>query len=799
MKKLYIIFYFWCTWTVVAQAQTKRLVGVVIDSLSKQPLPYASVQLSNAAGQQATTTDMNGGYAFKKLSAGQYDIALTYIGYTNKKTTITISEADAETTAPKIALSLSNINLKEVKVKAMKPFLVQEADKTIVNVAESVLANAGSIAEVLKYAPSVQISEDGISIRNKPAIILIDGRPANVNGESLEGILNGLPSQSIEKIELISNPSAKYDATGKAVINIRTLKMKNLGTNGNWVAGVGTGVLPRYNGGLLLNYKAEKFAVVANYNYQFTQQYMRLLSQRAVKNVLATALEDQEYESRKRDIHFAKLGFDYFVSPQTTIGFLVQADVNGRNKTTDATTKISNGGRLDSVITIYAKGQAIYQNFNSNAFFRHAFKQKGREMTIDADYGYYNTDYAETTSNVFRNAAQTANYRPNLTVNFPWLQPIRIRSLRGNYIQPYKKGTVDAGFQLRHTEVETDYKYQQQIDNKLTTDPKKSFVYRYTESVNAAYINYAAKQKKIDYQMGLRLEDSYAEGINTTTNLPNKQQYLQLFPSFSFQFTPSDTNQFLISYARKIARPSYSNFNDQIVYWNPYRIDIGNPTLRPALSHSVELNYTYKQTWGLAASYLVVYNYHIGVPILRNNILVFQTQNMPQYEQMSIELNYNKSITKFWRTMTGIAEYHFRNQLGNTEGLSFRSGNSIYTYTNNFFTLKNDWRIDVMASYVGPQVLGMYTLSPFISSSLAIQKPFFDKKGNLRISLSDVFNTLVVEQAFNTSFQDGFRNRKSETRFLQMAFTYKFGNTNVRVKDRKNGIDTESNRINSSQ
>jgi len=236
-------------------AQTYRLTGNIVDSLSKQPLPYTTVQLSGAYRQQTTATDFNGNYTFKKLDTGTYQLNITYLGYQNKTTQITINEGD--TTAPTIALSLTYINLKEVKVKASKPLFVNESGKIIVNVAESVMANAGTVIDVLRYAPSLQINENSLSLRGKEAIVLIDGRQTNVSGESLEAILNALPSQSIEKIELISNPGAKYDATGKAVINIRTLKMKNLGTTGNWTAGVGMGRLPRYNGGLLLNYKSQ--------------------------------------------------------------------------------------------------------------------------------------------------------------------------------------------------------------------------------------------------------------------------------------------------------------------------------------------------------------------------------------------------------------------------------------------------------------------------------------------------------------------------------------------------------------
>lgn len=779
------------------QAQTYRLTGSVIDSLSKQPLPYTNLQLKGQNIQQSSTTDVNGNYTFKKLPTGQFQLEVSYVGYRNKALVVNIQTQDV--VAPKIALSLANINLKEVKVRASKPLFTEESGKTIVNVSESVMANAGTIVDVLKYAPSLIVNENSISIRGKEAIILIDGRQTNVSGESLEGILNSMPSNSIEKIEIISNPSAKYDATGKAVINIRTLKMKNLGTTGTWTAGLGTGRLPRYNGGLLLNYKGQKLSLMGNYTYQFTQQYYNLEATRSLKNALATSFLDTDFDNRKRTIQFLKLGLDYSITSQTTVGMLFQADQNTRGRDANGATEISNQARLDSIITLQTQGNARYQNLNANLFFKHSFKQKGRELAIDADYGYYHTNFQESINNQFFNATRLLAYRPALEVNIPWTQPIQIQSLRGTYLHPTKKGNIESGFQLRHTKVNTDFKYQQQTDNQWIADPQKSFVYDYTETVNAAYVNYSAKEKKWNYQLGLRLEDSHAQGQTQNSTKANQQDYLQLFPSASFQYTPSDTNQFSVSYSRKITRPSYSNLNDQITYVNPYRQVIGNPLLKPSIATNIELSYLFKQTWSFVLSYNGAIDDQTSVYFLKNNVGVLQIVNKPKEELLSIDVSYRKSINKRWRTVTGLNMFQIRNQLGGIEGIGSRIGNGLYAYTNNFFTFNNGWRADLIASYVSHQTLGIYIISPFIQTNISVQKSVFNKKGEFRFSLSDILNTYYVGQDYNTVNQQGFNRRKPETRYLQLTFNYKFGNNNVKVKDRKVGIDKESSRIDKNQ
>ncbi|WP_028524381.1 TonB-dependent receptor domain-containing protein [Runella limosa] len=799
MKPLYLLFSLLSIYhSSISQNKSKKINGIVLDSLSNQPLPHATIQLTTINEKLYTTSDINGKYTFKKLTQGDYEITGNYVGYRSKKIQITLGETD-EITVPTIALSLENINLKEVKVRALKPLFTEESGKTIVNVAESVMANAGTIVDVLKYAPSLIVNENSISIRGKEAIVLIDGRQTNVSGESLEGILNAMPSNSIEKIELISNPGAKYDATGKAVINIRTLKMKNLGTTGTWTAGVGTGRLPRYNGGLLLNHKGQKLSFTGNYTHQFIQQYFNLEATRTLKNPLATSFLDTDFDNRKRTIQFLKLSLDYNITSQTTIGVLLQADQNIRGRNANGATEISNQARLDSVITLQTKGNVRYQNLNANLFFKHSFKQKGRDLAIDADYGYYHTDFQETINNQFFNATRLLTYRPALEVNLPWTQPIQIQSLRGTYVHPTQKGSLESGFQLRHTKVNTDFKYQQQTDNQWAADPKKSFVYDYTETVNAVYVNYTAKIKKLDYQLGIRLEDSYAEGQTQNSTKANQQNYLQLFPSASLQYNPSALNQFSVSYSRKITRPSYSNLNDQIIYTNPYRVTIGNPLLRPTLTTNIELSYLYNKTWSFILSYSGVIDDQTSVYFLRNNVGVIQVVNKPKEELFSLDVSYRKSINDRWRTVSGLNLFQIRNQLGGIEGIGNRNGNGLYAYTNNFFTFNNGWRADFTASYVSPQTLGIYVISPFVQTNISIQKSVFHKNGEIRLSLSDIFNTFYVGQDYDTNVQKGFNKRKAETRFLLFYLNYKFGNKNVKVKERKMGIDKEVSRIDKNQ
>jgi iron complex outermembrane recepter protein len=798
MNKSYIITILLAILSVIVKAQheSTRISGIVIDSLSKQPLPYANIQAIKESTQYSAITDSKGNYSFSKIPLGEYTIMINYVGYVTKKSFVSISAQQTTINVNPIALQLDNINLKQVTVKAMRPFIEQNMDKMMLNVAESIMANSGSSLDVLRRAPSVQISdhEGIISFRGKKVMIMVDGKLTQLTGEGLESFLSSVPSNSIDKIELISNPSAKYEASGLAIINIKTLKMRSMGINGNYNLGIGTGVYARYNAGGLINYRKNKFSLFANYNYQFNKQYYHLNSSR----VLGTSkfFNDAENDIRSRNLQYYKAMLDYEITPKSSIGLIFQGDKNDRFRGVTSMTHIGFASRVDSTISMYSDGDAVFDNWNANLFYKHRFDNKGKELAVDIDYGEYRTDWQEKIMNQYFNNENNNPYRAPIFLNIPWLQQNDIRSFKADYTHPMRKVTLETGLQSRLTSMEMDFSYQTLVSNQWTKDQSKSNLFNYSENVNAAYANISGKYLQWNYQVGLRTEQTIVTVQNLGINTSNKQNYWQVFPSASIQKDILDKKRLNISYTRRISRPSYGELNGQLFYWNQYRQTVGNPYLQPTIINSIETGLAISKSLTSSVSYRWSKNTTILQPILlSNNVTLYRSQNVKGSEAITWDNVYNKALTSWWTTSSGLQVIYTKNNFGEVANLISNQIVSGYAYTNHYFNTKKGLKFEILAYYLPKQVFGTYILEPRSKVDIGVQKNILGKNGDIRLSVSDVFDMFVSQYTFASTVQVS-ETIKPETRFIRLTFTYKFGNSNVKIKERKLGLESESSRIN---
>lgn len=802
MRLLLLLISIHTSLTFYGQTLRGQITGTIVDSLTKQVMPFANVSLQQKDNKSMINilADREGNFNFKKVNVNKYNLVVSYIGYKSKFVEINIDSENLNFDLKRIEISLENINLNEITIKATKPFIQQEIDKVVLNVSGSFMANVGNALDILKRAPSVRIDEKGdISLKNKNVVIFIDGRRNNVTGESLENVLNSLASQGIDNIELISNPGAKYDASGAAIINIRTLKMKNLGNAGTFTAGVGMGILPRYNTGLLFNHKKEKWYFNGNYNYQYTNQYNNDPNRREFKenNIITRIFDDNDHELRVRRIHFYKGSFDYFVNAKTTVGAIIQGDATSRNRTAEATSKIGFSiNNPDSVLKSSNNARHTYKNWNTNLNFKHQFDKKGRELVIEADYGNYQTSGVDNVTNQFYKQSSSETYRLPLILNMPIFQKVNIKSIKADYTQPTKSGTLSVGGQLRKAVSEIDFKFEQKLDNTFSIDNKRSFVYNYIEEVNAAYINYDGKHKKFSYQLGVRSEQTKAEGTgNTSTSVV--RNYWQLFPSIAVQYPISTKNKFSTSYSQKITRPEFMQMSDILWYQNLYFYKQGNPFLKPVITHTFELSLLHNQIWNFNLSYTSRKNGLAMIPKQEGDITIYQIQNTQYLSILMLDVSYTKQITKWWNAtlnvQNGVIDNQF-NTLGKTRNAAFFG----YYFTQNTFSLNKSVKFDISGYYIPVQAIGPYALQPISKVDMGLQKTI-NKRAELRLGITDVFDSYKLIYLVSSPNFSGLWGFKPETRFIRLNFSYKFGNNNVKLRDKKIGIEKEINRLNTNK
>jgi len=785
----------------VAAAATGTLTGTVADSLSHQGLAFATVILRPVAASQAalsTMTTESGAYRFEHVPAGNYLLQVQYVGYKASAPVATAVGAAATTAAP-VALAADRQLLGGVTVTATKSFIEQRADKLVLNVAASPIAAGGTAADVLGRAPGVLEQGSGYVLRGKAVTVLLDGKPTNLSGEELKNLLGTMPGSALDKVEVIANPSAKYDAQGSAVINIITTKSKKFGTNGVATAGVGAGTYGRANAGLSLNHRTAKLNVYGGYDRLDNQVYSNTTSQRFAEG----ELEIREYGHEVRASHnnSGKLGFDYDLSKNTSVGVLLKGAYNTRTR------EGSNLARLNSACTgsmlqasnVATVGTASFLSPSVNVYFKTKLDTLGKELRLNADYFGYDK--------AWRNTYTTRSFDANMTENAPAAllrdnSPANnsVRSVSADYSQPLYEGTLEAGLKTTFTTTDNDIQWEQaDAGQPWTNDAGKTNHFIYRENINAAYGTFARPVGKVQLQLGLRAEQTNTEGTSLTTGQRTTRSYLNFFPSLSAQYAKSEKVQLGFAYTRKIDRFRFGIVNPFVTYISQYRYAQGNPNINPSYSHNFEFTHTYNNLLSTSLSY----GHHTSVLMETyqkddaTQVVVNSYQNFRSAETLDASTTLMKALlNNKWNTTTtlGVSFAKINPQSG-TAGLSIAKP-SAYVSSNHTLTVAKGLKAEVSAMYMSPMTFGGLAFQSRFSTSFGVSKSVLKDAGTLTLNVTDPFNTQqsryqVLANGINSVHVD-----KAESRFVKLNFSYKFGNKNVKASQRRStGIEAERTRM----
>ena len=794
-----LLFILLCGWVLSTYAQANResLYGQVTDSLSKQALPHATIQLqgiTDTAFRHSTLTDAAGKFVFTEVPQGVYALQVQYIGYkTYIRDSLRIVPGHIQEPL-QIVLPLAGKSLSSVTVTASKPYIEIEADKLVLNIASSPVAAGSNGYDVLAAAPGITEDNNALQFRGKPVTVLINGRPSHLSGEALKQMLSGMPANSIEKIELISNPSARYDAQGGAVVNIRLAKNKNYGTNGTLTAGAGTGRYGRYNGGISLNNRYKNRNLYGSYNYNHSTVYQENRTDRILPS--ATIQED-EYGLRYRDNHSYQLGLDYDINKKNFLGILIKGYVNDQRRRVENGTFYDHTNLADSSSAVFTKGNARYASPSVNVFYRSVLNNKGKEISVNADYFSYKKSW---------NSHFTTRYYDEEGVEYtdPYLlkdhspSDIDVWAFSADYIHPSKIGKWETGIKstLSTTDNNTEWHFRDGANWKTDFGKTNHFIYK--ETIHAGYLQYSKMWKqKYQLQAGLRAEYTVAEGNSVSQQLVNRNSYWNLFPTVSFLYMQSASKQWMAAYRKSINRYGFDFVNPAILYQSQYSYLQGNPYLRPQLDHSVELMFIYKYQWIAALNYM--HSRQALAPVYRSdgNLLISSYDNLGQYNIATLTLTLNKTIGKIWTTVTTLGEFYIDIQTKGQEN-STRAF-STYLNTKNTIRLPKKFTFEVSAMYRSAFASGIFKVNDFFYVNSGVSKSLWNGKASLALNVSDIFNTRRFENTVQNYQQvQGTFINKPETRFVNLVFTLHFGNKNVKAgKQRKTGIEDIKARTNS--
>lgn len=586
-------------------ANRGKIIASIINE-QQLPLEGATIDLLRSKDSslvKIAITDKTGLAEFENISFNTYLVRVSMINYSRYfSVPFTLSVDQTLIQLPKISLQAkSATELKEITVTAKKPFIQKLTDRIAVNVDNSVV-NAGSSAfEVLERAPGVLIDpNDNISLRGRQGvIIMIDGKITPMSGSDLVNFLRGLPSNSIERIDIITNPSVKYDAAGNSgIIDIRMKKDQRLGANGTFTAGLGQGVYPKANTGATFNYRNKKVNVFGSYNYAYREGLNHLFLKREFfKNGVYDGAYDQDnFMKFPFNSHTTRVGADFFPNKKTIWGFVLNGSFNHFTRTNDnRSIVLDQSKQAASQFNTATTEKNRFNNVLGNINFKHTFDSTGKEITADADYGVYNNRSISNFITGFYSMTGT-QIKPTYKLNGNQEGKITIATLKADYVHPLKNQVrLEAGFKTSFVETDNDVVFYDKSNSTPVYDSSKSNHFNYKENNHAVYMNWNKDSKKWSLMAGLRAELTNLEGLQSVGNIGFDSSYLQLFPSMFVNYKITENKTVGVSVSRRIDRPNYSQLNPFRFFLDPSTYSSGNPALKPQLTWSYELSYTVKQ------------------------------------------------------------------------------------------------------------------------------------------------------------------------------------------------------------
>jgi outer membrane receptor protein involved in Fe transport len=660
--------------------------------------------------------------------------------------------------------------------------------------------------EVLEKSPGVSVDRDGnISLKGKNGVmIMVDGRPTQLGGADLANLLRNMNSNHLDQIEIMTNPSARYDAAGNAgLINIKTKKNITTGFNGSASVAYSQGRYPKTNEGLNFNYREGKVNLFTNLSHNYQKRFSTLSIDRNIFNSITNSIDNIFNQVANRmfegDSYSAKFGVDFFATKKTTFGAVVNLNSRQMSSPNQNVTNISNASKtLQSVTKAAVATETDWNSLSTNLNFRTLLDKKGKEITSDIDYAQHTMDnnlfmvnsYTDAVGNPYRKADTLKGLLP---------QQINVYSARVDYLHPLKKNAkFEAGIKSSVVRTDNNAIYDSIQYGSIVQDFNRSNHFIYEENINAAYANLSTPlSKKITAQFGLRLENTNAKGRQRTTGENFDRHYVQLFPTAYFQYKANDKNNIGANFGRRVSRPSYQSLNPFIRFIDRYTFSQGNPNLKPSVSNNFELSHTWKNQITTTVNYTNVKDIIEGIIQQKGQEAYNMPANVASLNQFGISVNANTTVTKWWTSTINI-------NASNDRYKGVINGTPIDLATNSFvlngtqqFKVTKTLTAEINGRFRSGWLEGIMRVKPvgFIGAGLSQQ--VLKNKGTLRVSARDIFWTQRLRGLTQYGNVDFEMRQVAETQAVTIGFSYNFskGKKIAPVKRTAGSANEEQNRI----
>jgi len=766
-----------------------KIKGVVMDKTSNKPVEFATLSLHSRRDSSLVTgiiANEKGEFLLEQLPYGRFFLKITFIGY-NQITidSIAIRPQNPEINLGKVKLGQNAEVLKTVEVAAEKGDMQIGIDRKIFNVEKSIVSEGGSASDVLQQIPSVNVDMDGnISLRGSGNVtVLIDGKPSGITGSSRQAILQQIPASSIESIEVITNPSAKYDPDGMSgIINIVMKKNKLSGFNGGVSVGIGT--RDKYNASANISYRNKKINVYVNYGYRLNNRSNNGYSYR--KNILPDTtfyLNETSNAIRRSASNNVKAGMEFYLNEKNTIGISALYNTNvDKNPQKSFYEEFESNHNLAGGYTRSTIENGAFSNMDYTLDYRKTFAKPKQELVFS---GTYSNSQGNNLSNY-----DEYDYLLKFDAlnNIPLQQDVKttdknnVSTVQLDYTHPFKsQNKLELGAKSIIRNLDNDF-YSQSFnysENILIADTTINNNFVYSEQIHAVYSTFSGKIKKIGYQIGLRAEQAYTKSKLITTDETFKRNYFSLFPSVHISRKLNKEQELQVSYSRRINRPNTRSLNPFKEYSDPYNIRYGNPYLKPEYIDAYELGYIkyFKKTLLTTSLYYrQTHDVMQRYKVIGDSTVSYITQiNLNSATSYGFEIITKSELFKWWNiTASGNV---FQNII-NGKNVDAELNNENVSWTAKLISnmrIRKNLDIQFSANYTGPWITAQGKAAETFVMDFGIKKEIF-KNANLSLNITDLSDARRMkivggDRTFETNMY-----RKRESRVATITFSYTFGN-----------------------
>tara|TARA_B110000114_G_scaffold71573_1_gene75910 strand:- start:44 stop:2479 length:2436 start_codon:yes stop_codon:yes gene_type:complete len=800
MKKILLFFVLTSTSLLYSQNSEVIVTGTVTDSETNIPLEYATISVFNVNSEDAINgviTDSNGEFSIE-LSKGNYDFKVEFISFKIKYyRNITVNNPLSLGT---IELSIDENILDEIEVIGEKTEIEIKLDKTVYNIGKDLTLKGSSVSDVLDNLPSIEVDIEGnVSLRGNESVrILINGKPSGLVGISSNEALKQFPSESVEKVEVITSPSARYNAEGTAgIINIILRRSKLTGFNGS--LSLNSGYPERYGVSANLNYRTKKLNFFNNigYNTRTSEGSFVNETEYYTDQAINNFLNENGVRGSERNSNYLNTGIEYFISDKTSVvGSYVFRKSDGFTNNTNNVNQ--NFNSISKFSERLEKESEIDDTNEFSINLTHDFNKEGHVLTMD-----YQKEKSSENENGFISNSQL---KPILTkylsekVNTDEIQESELFKI--DYVLPIKKdGQFELGFRRSNQHQDIDYLAKNEdLNGNFINDLNLSNTLLYNEKVNAFYTQYGNKKNKFSFLLGLRYEESKTTVKQLANNTNNVKNYNDFFPTLNLSYQIKEDETITFGYNRRIRRARSYFINPFPSKSSATNIFQGNPNIDPTYSNGIDLGYL-KRYEKLTLNGSIYYRKETGVFtfisentgdfVLVNEILVPVLRrtpiNLASNKQIGLELNANFNQSKNWR-LNGSLNFYESETLGEYMGIVYDSKNLTWSgrLSNNLKLFSSvDWQTSFR--YRAPQKTAVSERKASIYSNTAFSKDLLKDKITLTFKVNDIFETGKWRiESFNENYRSYSESNWRGGRTLELNLIYRF---NQKKKETRNSGD----------